>query len=168
MHFAHIALWTRDLEAAAQFWQRLFGAEVTAEYHSRRRPGFVSRFVILPGGSDRIELMTGPWLADPVAGEPVGWDHLAIALGSVAAVDQMAARFEAEGLLLGPPRTTGDGCYEALVSTPDGIRFELTGSSGAHDTNLEEGQRKPEASRSALRNKRSQGLDQDGHQGRPA
>ena len=39
MRIAHTALWTRDLDAAAAFWQRYFGAEVGEAYHSKRREG---------------------------------------------------------------------------------------------------------------------------------
>lgn len=129
MHIAHAALWTRDLDAAAQFWAKYFGAHVGAVYHSTRRPAFRSRFVTLPGEAGsavRIELMSGPWLGDPAAMERVGWDHLAIGLGSAAAVDALAARCAADGLLVSPPRRTGDGFYEAVVATGDGTRIEIT------------------------------------------
>ena len=56
MKLAHIALWTRDLDAAAAFWQTYFGATVDESYRSQRRPGFVSRFAALPGGV-QIELI---------------------------------------------------------------------------------------------------------------
>ena len=32
MRFAHAALWTRDLDAAAQFWEKYFGARVGEVY----------------------------------------------------------------------------------------------------------------------------------------
>ena len=129
MHFAHAALWTRDLDAAAQFWEKYFAARVGEVYNSRRRPAFKSRFVTLPGDAQsaaQIELMSGPWLGDPAAMERVGWDHLAIALGSAAAVDTLAARCAADGLLVSPPRHTGDGFYEAVVAMSDGTRIEIT------------------------------------------
>ena len=34
--------------------------------------------------------------------------------------------FEETGLLLSPPRRTGDGFYEAVVRTPEGILVEIT------------------------------------------
>lgn len=125
MRLAHVGVWTRDLDAAADFWRRLFGASVGEPYHSRRRPGFVSRFVDLPGGGARIELMTGPWVADP-ATDGLGWDHVAVSLGSASAVDELAARCSAEGSLLSGPRATGDGYYEAVIAMPGGTRVEIT------------------------------------------
>lgn len=126
MKLAHVALWTHDLEAAAAFWQDCFGAEVGAAYHSRRREGFVSRFVTLPGGGPSIELMAMPGVLDAPRAEHSGWDHVAVSLGSAAAVDTLAARCDAQGLLRSPPRMTGDGFYEAVITMPDGTPIEIT------------------------------------------
>jgi lactoylglutathione lyase len=126
MHVAHVAAWTRDLEGACAFFRRYFGATSSAPYHSRRRLGFVSRILAFPGGQTGIELMSAPWIADPPSSERIGWDHIAISLGSVAAVDELAARCQADGLLVSPPRKTGDGFYEAVVAMPDGTRVEIT------------------------------------------
>lgn len=125
MRLAHVALWTLDLEAVALFWQRTFGAEVGEVYESRNRPGFRSRFARLPDGG-AIELMTGPWVEAASPAERVGWDHVAVSLGSEAAVDALAARCKAEGTLLSGPRWTGDGYYEAVIAAPDGTRVEIT------------------------------------------
>lgn len=127
MRIAHVALWTRDIDAAAAFWRRYFQAAVGEAYHSRRRPGFISRFVTLPGGGDQIELMTGPWLSGESGGERVGWDHLALSLGDRAAVDALAQRCAGDGCLISGPRMTGDGFYEAVIAMPDGTRIEITG-----------------------------------------
>jgi lactoylglutathione lyase len=126
MDVAHIALWTRDLSNAATFWRRYFQAEIGDVYKSKRRPGFVSCFVTLPGSITKIELMTAPWINDSATTGHIGWDHLAISLGSAAAVDAMAARCSVDGLLISAPRTTGDGFYEAVIATPDGTSIELT------------------------------------------
>jgi len=126
MHLAHVALWTLDLDSTAAFWQRMFNAEVGGLYESRNRPGFRSRFVRLPGGG-AIELMSGPWVEAVPSAERTGWDHVAVSLGSEAAVDALAIRCKAEGCLVSGPRRTGDGFYEALIAAPDGIRVEITG-----------------------------------------
>ena len=123
--FAHVAIWTRDLDAAAGFWTTYFGADVGEPYYSVRRPGFVSRFAALPGEDVRIELMTAPWIAES-AQDSMGWDHVAIQLGSEAAVDELAARCDAMGLLASAPRMTGDGYYEAVVRMPGGAPLEIT------------------------------------------
>lgn len=125
MRLAHVALWTRDLDAAAAFWSDYFDAEVGDLYESRNRPGFRSRFVKLSDGG-AIELMAGPWIETASPAERAGWDHVAISLGSEAAVDGLAARCRAEGCLVSGPRRTGDGFYEAVIAAPDGIRVEIT------------------------------------------
>ncbi|BCH08392.1 hypothetical protein MesoLj131c_26500 [Mesorhizobium sp. 131-3-5] len=60
--FAHIALWTRDIDRVCAFWERIFDAEIGPLYESRNRLGFSSRFLSLKGGI--IEVMSGPWVAD--------------------------------------------------------------------------------------------------------
>lgn len=120
----HIAVWTHDLDRSIGFWTAYFEAEVGPEYRSENRPGFASRFVTLPPSGLRIEIMTGPWVG-PAPDEAAGWAHAALTLGSRAAVDAAARRFQRDGLLRSAPRTTGDGYYEAVVAAPDGTILEL-------------------------------------------
>jgi lactoylglutathione lyase len=122
---AHIAAWTRDIEAAAQFWRFFFDCEIGPPYQSARRPGFVSIFVSFTDGPS-IELMTGPWVARSEAdSEREGWVHIAISVGSVERVDRLAERLSECGLLVSAPHRTGDGFYEAVARAPDGILVEI-------------------------------------------
>lgn len=124
MKLHHIAIWVSDIDAAVAFWTTYFGASVGDLYRSRRQEGFTSRFASLGDAGLRIELMNRPSLT---AGENhLGWAHVALSLGSEAAVDAAAARFAADGQLILGPRTTGDGYYEAVVAGPDGLEIELT------------------------------------------
>ncbi|MDF0661639.1 MULTISPECIES: VOC family protein [unclassified Rhizobium] len=126
MHIAHAALWTPDLDRQVAFWEKYFGAEIGEAYHSKRREGFVSRFIRFAGNGAELELMTGPWIEADQDREACGWDHIAISLGSESAVDDMAQRCKADGILISGPRMTGDGYYEAVITTPDGSRVEIT------------------------------------------
>lgn len=126
MQIAHVALWTKDLDQAAQFWERYFQAQVGPAYHSKRRAGFVSRFASLPGNGGQIELMTLPGVEQGSPAEQVGWTHVAISLGNAANVDSLAAACAKDGLLQSPPRMTGDGFYEAVITMPDGTPIEIT------------------------------------------
>lgn len=124
----HIALWVQDLEAMAAFYARTFGGTPGPLYRNEAK-GFASRFVALDGGA-RLELMSTQTLA-PVAHAPgaqrMGLTHLAIALGSEAAVDALTAQLRATGHpVLDGPRRTGDGYYESVVLDPEGNRLELT------------------------------------------
>ena len=127
MQIAHVALWTQDLEQCANFWKSYFDCTIAEEYVSQNRHGFKSRFVKLPKGP-AIELMCGPWLTAENAptAEQVGWAHIAISLGSEESVRALAKQFERDGLLVSQPRFTGDGFYEAVAQTLDGILVEIT------------------------------------------
>jgi lactoylglutathione lyase len=123
---AHIALWTNELESTAAFWRDHFGAEVGELYRSQRQQGFESRLVRLPDQGVTIELITVPGLEPASSTNRVGWAHLALSLGSAEAVDAKAASLASIGLLVSPPRWTGDGFYEAVVKTPEGTPIEVT------------------------------------------
>jgi lactoylglutathione lyase len=57
----------------------------------------------------------------------MGLTHLAISLGSEAAVDELTARLQSDGVtVLDGPRRTGDGYYESVVLDPEGNRIEIT------------------------------------------
>lgn len=127
MQVAHIALWTNNLERAAAFWREHFNATVGEAYRSQRREGFISHFVQLANGP-ALELMTLPGLEDkpPREDNRTGWAHIAVSLGSVEAVDTMAAALEPQGALVHAARWTGDGFYEAVIADPDGNLIEIT------------------------------------------
>jgi lactoylglutathione lyase len=57
----------------------------------------------------------------------MGLTHVAIALGSPSAVDELTERLKADGHpVLDGPRRTGDGYYESVILDPDGNRVEIT------------------------------------------
>lgn len=127
MNIAHVALWTRNLDAQVAFWQTVFGGRSNERYLSKNRPGFASHFITLADGPT-VELMTVPDLPDaPSHPEFIGWAHIALNVGSQAEVDRMAEQARLSGTLLSAPRMTGDGFYEAVIADPDGNRIELVG-----------------------------------------
>ncbi|AGQ29675.1 Glyoxalase-like domain [Serratia liquefaciens] len=126
MKIAHVALWTRDIDAQVTFWQRYFDGVAGEQYVSRNRPGFVSRFVSLAAGPT-LEIMSLPdLLSAEQASERVGWAHIALSVGEESRVDQLAQRAQQEGILQAAPRWTGDGFYEAIIRDPDGNAIEIT------------------------------------------
>ena len=125
MKIAHMALWTRDLEAQARFWTGFFDGTRNEKYSSKNNPGFESYFVRI-GDDIAIELMTKPGLHSlRPDNQTTGWVHLAIAVGSAEKVDALASKAQAQGILVSPPRTTGDGYYEAVIKDPDGNYIEI-------------------------------------------
>jgi lactoylglutathione lyase len=122
----HVAVWTRDLDRSRAFYERWFAARAGDRYESRRQHGFASHFVALPGGGARLELMQLPALADAAPAPAVGWAHVAIAVGTRADVEALAARMRDAGVrVLSGPRETGDGYFEAAVEDPDGNVVEV-------------------------------------------
>ena len=124
----HAALWVDDLDAQCAFYAQHFGAQVGPLYTNPAK-GFRSRFLAFEGGA-RLELMATSTLA-PVRHDPgaqrMGLTHLAISLGSEAAVDALTSRLRLSGVsVLDGPRRTGDGYYESVVLDPEGNRPELT------------------------------------------
>lgn len=124
----HIALWSHDLDRLCAFYGEHFGARVGPRYENPGK-GFASRFLAFDSGA-RIEVMTttasAPMVFPPGA-QRMGLTHLAIALGSEAAVDALTERLRALGVpVLDGPRRTGDGYYESVVLDPEGNRIELT------------------------------------------
>ena len=121
----HAALWTPDLEGARTFYEMYFDATAGEKYVNPDKD-FSSYFLTFDDGA-RLELMHTPDLAPTAAPPTVGYAHVAIALGSEAAVDRLTARLQADGYpVLDGPRRTGDGYYESVVEDPDGNRVELT------------------------------------------
>jgi lactoylglutathione lyase len=124
----HVAMWTRDLERLRAFYERYLGARAGERYHNPAR-GFSSYFLEFDSGA-RLELMAMASIPesrdDPIA-QATGLVHVAVALGSQAAVDELTERLRADGhRVVDQPHQTGDGYYESTVLDPDGNRLELT------------------------------------------
>ena len=127
MKIAHVALWTRNLDAQVTFWQTVFGGKSNERYVSKNRPGFESHFITLEEGPT-VELMTLPDIPDaPSHPEFIGWAHIALNVGTKQDVDRLAESAQLNGTLLSAPRMTGDGYYEAVIADPDGNRVEIVG-----------------------------------------
>ena len=128
---AHVALWVRDLARMRAFYETELGGRSGPLYRNERT-GYRSYFVSF-GDGPRLELMTRDALGDGPNGAPSGqdgagpgWAHVALAVGSRDDVDALARTLLAAGVVVAsPPRTTGDGYYEAVVLDPEGNRVEL-------------------------------------------
>jgi lactoylglutathione lyase len=128
LRLAHVALWTRDVERLSRFYGEALGAEIGPRY-TNPRTGLVTYCARFEGAS--VELMARPDVVARGAGETAsapseGYAHLALALGSRGAVDALIARLREGGVpILGAPRQTGDGYYEAVIADPDGNPVEI-------------------------------------------
>ena len=119
----HIAIWTRDIEVMRAFYSEALGG-ASGRLYENRVTGFKSYFMSF-GEGPRLELMHQPGRAP--SSTPAGGGHIALALGSRAAVDEAIATLRQRGVLVeSDPRVTGDGYYEAVVLDPERNRIELT------------------------------------------
>jgi len=128
LHIEHVAIWTRNLEGLRAFYETYFGGTSGPKYTNPARQ-FESYFVNFEGGA-RLELMQTPSVPltrNSAHEQFTGLIHLALAVGSLAAVDALTARLRAAGfVVVSEPRRTGDGYYESCILDPDGNRVEIT------------------------------------------
>ena len=128
MKIEHLAIWVENLELMKSFYEQYFGARSNHKYHNPLTH-FQSYFLSFEGGS-RLELMHRPDIAarqhDHLS-QKEGIVHMAISTGSETNVDQLVNALKSDGhRIVGHPRTTGDGYYEAVVLDPEGNLIELT------------------------------------------
>jgi lactoylglutathione lyase len=120
----HIGVWVADIDRVAAFYHTYLGAQI-GELYRNPRTGFESRFLTFDTGA-RLELMTRQDVTQRVMNEQLGLAHVAINIGDEAAVDALAIRFRADGVIPDSgPRRTGDGYYECVVRDPEGNRVEI-------------------------------------------
>lgn len=126
MRIDHIAIHVNDLEGARKFFEEYFGATVDETYHNPKT-GLRSKILKLDEGP-RFEIMTRPGLVEcPSATLTHGYTHMAFALGSEQAVDELTERLHVGGYeILSGPRWTGDGYYETSLLGFEGINIEIT------------------------------------------
>lgn len=129
MKIEHVALWANDIEQLKAFYETYFEAQGNAKY-TNPRTHYQSYFLTFASGA-RLELMQRPDIAARdranSAQEFMGYAHLAMAVGSEAAVDELTYRLVRDGYeRLSGPRRTGDGYYESVVLDPEGNRIEIT------------------------------------------
>lgn len=127
MKIEHLAIWVTDLERTRNFYERYFGAIAGAKYHNPTKK-FSSYFLSFKEGA-RLELMQKPdipGMTDALQ-EYLGLSHFADAVGSKEKVDALTEELRTDGyLVVGEPRTTGDGYYESVVLDPEQNRIEIT------------------------------------------
>lgn len=128
MKIEHVAIWTHQIEVLKSFYTKYFDATANDKYHNASK-GFCSYFLSFESGC-RLELMQMPTIPeskDDLYDQFTGLIHIAIALGSEQAVNEMTDQLVRDGYeKLDGPRHTGDGYYESCILDPDGNRLELT------------------------------------------
>ena len=125
MRIEHVALWTRDLERAKEFYIQYFNGQPSKKYLNPNT-GFESYFLSFES-SARLELMTKPELKAKEEDLVLGYAHLAFAVGSQETVKELTERLRSDGyIVFSEPRITGDGYYESVIEDPEGNFVEIT------------------------------------------
>lgn len=122
----HIAIYVKDLEASALFFETYFQGKRNRKYINNNT-GFSSYFITFDDGA-RIELMNMPSVADKQANIPFyGYAHIAFQVGSKGKVNELTKRLETDGYkVMSYPRMTGDGYYESCIADGEGNLIEIT------------------------------------------
>ncbi len=125
MNIAHIAIYVKDLEKSAHFYETYFQGKRNTLYVNPNT-GFSSYFLSFSGFA-RLELMNVPAIVESNASAMLGYAHIAFQVGSKDGVNKLIARLEKDGYAVKSyPRTTRDGYYESSVYDPDGNVIEIT------------------------------------------
>ena len=131
MKLEHVAIWTFQLEKLKDFYVRYFDAVSNEKYVSDKEfKGRFESYFLSFDNSACIELMKLPGIpqGDNANGfESTGLTHIALSVETHNELDLLFNRLKEDGVkIVGEPRMTGDGYYEACVLDPDGNRVEIT------------------------------------------
>lgn len=131
MTIDHIAIWVDDLEGVRDFYLKYFETSCGDRYINPVTK-FNSYFITFNGTGCRIEIMhRGNIEANTQnKGYVNGLAHFAIRVGDREKVNRMVEVLRNDGFkIVGLPRVSGDGYYEAVVLDPEGNVVELIAES---------------------------------------
>jgi catechol 2,3-dioxygenase-like lactoylglutathione lyase family enzyme len=125
MEIAHIAIWTKDLDAMKEFYCNYFKGVCSAKYINPEKK-FESYFISFKSGA-KLELMRMESINEPLAKQiGLGIAHIAYKFGSEKAVISLTEKLRSDGYsIVGEPRLTGDGYFESVIMDLEGNRIEL-------------------------------------------
>ncbi|WP_350286637.1 VOC family protein [uncultured Croceitalea sp.] len=127
MKIEHLAIWVNDIEVMKNFYIKYFMATPSEKYHNAIK-SFTSYFLSFDEEC-RLELMHRPDVQHTKLGgqELMGLAHFAISVGTQQKVNTLTETLRNDGfVVVGEPRTTGDGYYESVVLDPEQNRIEIT------------------------------------------
>jgi lactoylglutathione lyase len=127
MRIDHVCLNVRDIEKEKDFYSQIFGFISNQKYHNDKT-GWENYFLSSPDGFTRLELLSHADMPLVLVNRQATCIvHFSLGLGSKEAIDESLKKvFELGCEILGQPRITGDGYYEASFLDPEGNMVELT------------------------------------------
>ena len=123
-----MAIWTKDIEKARDFYVRYFDMVCSGKYYNPTKQ-FTSYFLSFKNSDVRIELMHRPDILEHTGKKGItnGLAHFAISVGSKEMVNALTGKLRADNVIIeSEPRTTGDGYYESVVLDTEGNLIEIT------------------------------------------
>lgn len=119
----HVALHVTRADRSAEFFEKYCGMKVT---HSRTEVDLTVKWVRHPNQKDGFMLVLLETLGD-LSTEPGNIDHLGFYVEDRASVDAIAAKANAEGILLEGPVDGGPVIgYYCMIQDPDGYILEFS------------------------------------------
>jgi lactoylglutathione lyase len=119
----HLGLYVKDLEKMKGFYVSYLNAKAGNKYINSSK-GFHSYLLTFSSGA-KLELMYEEKRKPD--DNTKQWGHIAISVGSKKSVDSLHSSLKSDGLqIISGPRTTGDGCYEFVISDPENNFIEIT------------------------------------------
>ena len=121
---SHLALTVRDMDASAEWYQRVLGWQVLRRYAGDEAG--TPRVLLLDPASFFVVGLCQPedGAGDAFDHRRTGLDHLALRVADEAELDGWAAHLDEQGVARSPVRVLDLGRFISFED-PDGIQFEL-------------------------------------------
>lgn len=123
MKLHHIGIEVRDLYTVELFYRKALGFTARYRYVSQNSPGL--RTVFLERDGLQLELLERPRGDDFLTRRAYAPDHISIEVDDVDAAHARLAALGLEGVVIKPPRDTGDGFREVELRDPEGNVVEI-------------------------------------------
>jgi glyoxylase I family protein len=121
---SHVALTVRDMEASAQWYQRIFGC-IELRRFTGEEAGTPRILLYHPESGFAVGLcQPEDGTTEPFDHRRTGLDHFAFLVGERAELDAWAAYLDEQGVAHSPVRETVLGWFVSFED-PDGIAFEV-------------------------------------------
>jgi catechol 2,3-dioxygenase-like lactoylglutathione lyase family enzyme len=124
--FNHVATLSTDLDRHAEWWGRVFGA--TVSFTMDKTPDHPRMFILDVGGGAALNVFEVP--ADEIIGDRRrqggrgAIDHYALAVDSVATLEDVRDRLAGAGADIGEIQQLGD-VWSLFFRDPDGMELEV-------------------------------------------
>ena len=93
MKIEHIGIYVNEVEKTKEFFENVFPVKAGPKYHNKKT-GFTSYFLSFDDGETRIEIMIRKEVHSNNFLEALGYNHIAISIGSKELVDEITMKLK--------------------------------------------------------------------------